>query len=252
MIADENESRENDAKEARGSVGSLGKALQRAVGVPGQQEARPGRGRSSALMNSARQELLMYLSRNPCSHMRAIARGLGWSMPTVDWHMRKMMGAGIVQEKRVGRKRIFYITGQVSSEDQRACTHLSQEIPRRLLKAVAATPGLTQGELAGKLKQRDIGRHLKTLVALGLLAEMRDGRFKRYFLDPAVMDRDRCYQKQAKTFKKDILRMLRTDGLDAWVMTARDGLLEIDISVGRSKRTIILHVTPFAALMSGR
>ena len=252
-MADEKERPEKNAKEARRASGSLGKALQRAVGVPaGEQDTRAGRGRSSTLMNIARQDLLMYLSRNPCCHMRAIARGLGWSMPTVDWHVRKMIGAGIVQEKRVGRKRIFYITGQVSGEDQRACVHLSQEVPRRLMKAVAATPGLTQGELAVKIKQKDIGRHLKTLLALGLLAEMRDGRFKRYFLDPSVKNRDRCYIRQAKTFKKDILRMLRTDGLDAWVMTARDGLLEIDVSVGGRKRTIILHVTPFAALMSGR
>lgn len=63
--------------------------------------SRPERKKESVLMNQTRQLILQYLCKYPCSRLEALSKDLELSMPTVKWHLEKMIDSNFISLKKL-------------------------------------------------------------------------------------------------------------------------------------------------------
>lgn len=93
------------------------------------------------LKNENARTIVAYLLAHPGGHQREIARALGVNHGTVRWHLKKLVGAGFVNEHADGSAYKYYIS-------QEGMEYLSQsgEISAIEGEAPAQPPAVTGGE----------------------------------------------------------------------------------------------------------
>ena len=68
---------------------------------------------------------------------------------------------------------------------------LADTTRRRLLSLIAASPGITTGELAARttnMTRWGVMKHLDVLAATGLIQTLPEGRRRRHFHEPAALE----------------------------------------------------------------
>ena len=242
-----------DNKSDDGKRTSLGTALRRAVGYEEltDDEKRRERGRTSILMNGSRQNIFQLLCDRPCAHLRLIARTLKISAPTAEWHLRKLVKAGLVGRQMVGKKKVYYPTDFVAQDDIKAFSMFNEELPRKVLQELTSTPGLSQKDLREKLGKGALSRCLCDMRACGILDTITSGRFVHYYIDKGLIARDRDYAGRMRQFRKETLKRFAKDGLSPKIIRARENRIEIEVMSGPKKNLIIVHTRPFSFLLAG-
>jgi DNA-binding transcriptional ArsR family regulator len=233
--------------------GGLGKALRQAVGYEelGEDEKRRERGRESILMNEARQDIFQLLCDRPCAHLRLVARVLKISAPTADWHLGKLVRAGIVSRQMVGKKRVYFPKDFVALGDIKTFAMLNKELPRKILQELTAEPGLSQTDLRQRLSKGAMSRCLSDMRDCGILDTITSGRFVHYYIDKGLLARDREYAGRMRQFRRETLKRFARDGLSPRIVRARENRIEIEVMSGPRTRQLVIHTRPFAFLLAG-
>ena len=226
----------------------LGEALKAAVSEG--YEPAEGAAAKSALMNENRRRVFEYLAWHPCATAGEVARALAVSDPTASWHLAKLVEAGYAQAARRGSGRGFCASDLGLQESEMSIwAALSERGAPRALAHVLTTPGLTTGQLAGKMVQRSAGRALRALREAGLVVAVVDGRFHRYYPGGAVSAIERSAPRRLRDFRRRLVRRLERDRLAPEVRMAPGDILEVDVRFGAERATLRL---PAASLLAGR
>lgn len=66
----------------------------------------------SVLAMETPRELLLHLIEQPDSSQDELAHSLGVSQPTVSWHLKRLVGLGILQKHQTGRAATYNVAGK--------------------------------------------------------------------------------------------------------------------------------------------
>lgn len=224
----------------------IGDALKRAIAQESAVgEVEKDKESESLLLNTTRLEIFQFLCKNPCSRLRAIAKALDVAVPTVDWHLRKMVDRGLLTVKTVGKNKIFYPKEMIDPEDIEVLSILSGDKSRLILRTIADNPGITQSKLCQKvgMYQQEVGWCTTNLTERGVLSCVRDGRFKHYYINENLENVLRSDRKRRNLFKKTIVTALKRDGLNPEIVRSRGNALIIEISRGKEKMILKVNLS---------
>lgn len=229
----------------------VGKAFEKMIGRKEPEEKEERRG-ISLLMNPMRRRLFEYLCIHPCSHLSDISNALKVSPNTTKWHLDKLREGRIVVSKISGRRMVYYPAGLVSQESLGIFELLSEGRMRELYVHLVDNPGSTQSNLAKSLKvsNQTITRATQKLEKLGLASKIQDGIYTRFFpTDFLMRKRDENFSRQ-KTFQKNILKRLDSEGLKPRVVRRESVSLILEIRLGTDKAILNVSTDPFTTVLA--
>lgn len=127
--------------------------------------------------------LLRFIQENPGCHLRQLKKELGLAMGTVQYQLDRLEKAGRISSTRRGLYRYYFPAG-VLDDEKGILQVLSQETAREILMFIIERADSTQTDIASKIgiSSPSVSWHIKRLTDLGLITEVKEGKFKRYRL----------------------------------------------------------------------
>jgi len=134
--------------------------------------------------NANTEKTLQYIQTHPGSHLREIKRSLDMGMGTVQYHLDLLEKQGkIISERQNFRK--FYFPVGLFAENQRTLLKIiKQDTAREILLFIVEQKNPTQQEIVNKIQisAASVTWHLNRLKRIDIIDEIRDGKYKRYYL----------------------------------------------------------------------
>src|SRR4249920_1714705 len=169
-------------------------------------------------------KVLYFIQDNPGSHLRRIKREMGISMGTVQYHLDKLEKMGRVTSTRRGLYKYYFAAVLFKENEKDILEVLTHETARKILMFILEQKNPTQTDIVNsvRISPRSISWHVGRLVALKIITEIKDGKYKRYQLhenDP-----------------KYILTLLKSyypSVWDKWSMRLVEMFLSLSISRGK-------------------
>ena len=134
--------------------------------------------------NSNTERVLLFIEQNPGCHLRQIKRDLDMSMGTVQYHLNLLEKAGKITSERHSLHRFYFPVAIFEKHDKNILKILNQETAREILMLVIEKRNPTQTDIVEKVQisAASVNWHIVRLIDLGIITEVRDGKFKRYLL----------------------------------------------------------------------
>lgn len=229
----------------------VGRALERMVKQE-EPDKREERRDVSLLMNSVRRRLFEFLCVHPCSRLSDISSTLKVSTNTARWHLRKLMGGGLVFMKRSGGRTLYYPFDFVSLEHIPIFEFLSESRMRNLYVHLVDHPGSTQSDLAKSMKMSNQAtiRATKKTESLGLVSRIQDGVYARYFPTELLIMLKEDSSSRMKAFQDSILKRLNSEGLKPKIIRRESGLIMIEFVSGSEKGVLNISTDPFTTALA--
>lgn len=140
--------------------------------------------RKNILEHEARRDLYTMICRHPGQDSKSLASLCGLNEHTAKYHLDRIATAGYVTLCTAGGVNHYFENhGAYTEKEQALISRLHTGTPGRILNEVSDSPGLTRGELAGRLCVSGpvITRSVQVLIEEDLISEVRDGKFRRYY-----------------------------------------------------------------------
>ena len=165
-------------------------------------------------------KVLCFIQDNPGCHLRRIKREIGISMGTVQYHLHKLEKMGRVTSTRRGLYKYYFPTGLFRENEKEILEVLTHETARKILMFIIEQKSPTQTDIVNsvRISARSISWHVGRLIALKMIREIKDGKYKRY---------------QLQDDAKDILTLLRSyypSVWDKWSMRVVEMFLSLSSS----------------------
>lgn len=125
-----------------------------------------------------RARIYEYIKRHPGVHITQIERELKMAPGNLAYHMRRLSEAGMVKSLRYGLRTFIFPADLFGEKQEVLMGLLTLTTPRDILLCILETPGITQKELASRLRHSapTIWWHIDRLARLGVISRKRDGR----------------------------------------------------------------------------
>jgi predicted transcriptional regulator len=138
---------------------------------------------SGAMHHPVREEIVRRVRERPGIHESQLARDMGLGHTHVQYHLRVLTDAGVVEVRRFGGLKCIFELGR-HSQTEKALAMSDRGRTKDLLAIVAAEPGIAQRGLAKKLGMSDssVKWHLQRLEGAGLVSTERARGMKRVWL----------------------------------------------------------------------
>ena len=126
-------------------------------------------------------EICRFILKNPGCYLRSIGKQLGIAMGTTQYHLNRLEKMGIITSKKRFHRSYFPSSVNLES-DKKILQIISQERTRQIILQIIERRRPTQIELYKHIgiPRSSIGWHLQQLLAIDIVEEIRDGRYKRY------------------------------------------------------------------------
>jgi len=165
-------------------------------------------------------KVLYFIQDNPGCHLRRIKREIGISMGTVQYHLHKLEKMGRVTSTRRGLYKYYFPSGLFRENEKEILEVLTHETARKILMFIIEQKSPTQTDIVNsvRISARSISWHVGRLIALKMIREIKDGKYKRY---------------QVQDDAKDILTLLRSyypSVWDKWSMRVVEMFLSLSSS----------------------
>ena len=164
------------------------------------------------------ERIFSYIKKNPGCHLRQIKRDLGLSMGTAQYHLNNLEKSGRVISEKYNLQRYYFLTGIFKENEKNILKVLTQNTARQILMLILEQKRPTQSEIVTNLKisAASVNWHMKRLLELGIIFEIKEGKFKIYqlALDP-----------------KEIIELLKNYHPNLWSKWS-DRLAEMFLSFG--------------------
>jgi predicted transcriptional regulator len=165
-------------------------------------------------------KVLCFIQDNPGCHLRRIKREIGISMGTVQYHLHKLEKMGRVTSTRRGLYKYYFPAGLFRENQKEILEVLTHETARKILMFIIEQKSPTQTDIVNsvRISARSISWHVGRLIALKMIREIKDGKYKRY---------------QLQDDAKDILTLLRSyypSVWDKWSMRVVEMFLSLSSS----------------------
>ena len=165
-------------------------------------------------------KVLCFIQDNPGCHLRRIKREIGISMGTVQYHLHKLEKMGRVTSTRRGLYKYYFPSGLFRENEKEILEVLTHETARKILMFIIEQKSPTQTDIVNsvRISARSISWHVGRLIALKMIREIKEGKYKRY---------------QLQDDAKDILTLLRSyypSVWDKWSMRVVEMFLSLSSS----------------------
>lgn len=165
-------------------------------------------------------KVLCFIQDNPGCHLRRIKREIGISMGTVQYHLHKLEKMGRVTSSRRGLYKYYFPAGLFRENEKEILEVLTHETARKILMFIIEQKSPTQTDIVNsvRISARSISWHVGRLIALKMIREIKDGKYKRY---------------QLQDDAKDVLTLLRSyypSVWDKWSMRVVEMFLSLSSS----------------------
>jgi predicted transcriptional regulator len=109
---------------------------------------------------------------------------MGISMGTVQYQLDKLEKKGRVTSTRRGLYKYYFPIGLFKDNEKDILEVLTHETARKILMFILEQKSPTQTDIVNnvRISARSISWHVGRLIALKIITEIRDGRYKRYEL----------------------------------------------------------------------
>ena len=167
------------------------------------------------------EKVLCFIQDNPGCHLRRIKRAMNVSMGTVQYQLEKLEKMGRITSSRRGLYKYYFAAGLFKEDEKEILEVLTHETARKILMFIIEQKSPTQTDIVNsvKISARSISWHVRRLVALKIITEIKDGKYKRYQL----------HENDAK----NILTLLKSyypSIWDKWSMRVVEMFLSLSIS----------------------
>ena len=135
----------------------------------------------------SRRRLYRRIRARPGEYLRELQRETGLAMGALEYHLGELERSGLVTVLQDANKR--YFPADMDRRDKPVLAFLRQTLPRRVLVLVLREGPVSKARLVAALDVpvSTLNHHLRKLVEVGLLQDVRDSREATY----AVADPDR-------------------------------------------------------------
>jgi predicted transcriptional regulator len=106
-------------------------------------------------------------------------------MGTVQYHLARLEKAGRIASNRHGLFRYYFPIGVFQDNEKNLLEILSQETARDILIFIIEQKNPTQTDIVDRIgvSAASVSWHVSRLTKLGLISEIREGKYKRYQLN---------------------------------------------------------------------
>lgn len=162
----------------------------------------------------SRREIYASVRDAPGIHVRELERRHDYAKGTLQYHLRELERAGLVEAHDDGKFTRYYASDDGFDDDDRAVlSALRRKNSRRIVAYLAAEGPLSTSELAARIERSPstTSWHLSRLAEAGVVEKERDGRAVNYSLtDPERVER--LYT----TYRRSVTDRLLDGVLDVW------------------------------------
>jgi len=129
--------------------------------------------------------ILQYIQENPGCHLRLIKRELEISIGTVQYHLARLEKVGKITANRSGLYKYYFPAGVFEKDQKNLFQIMGQETAREILMTIIEQKCPTQKDIVKRIRisSAAINWHIRRLINLNIIHEVRDGKYKRYQLD---------------------------------------------------------------------
>jgi predicted transcriptional regulator len=129
-------------------------------------------------------KVLCFIQDNPGCHLRRIKRGMNVSMGSVQYQLDKLEKMGRITSSRRGLYKYYFAAGLFKENEKDILEVLTHETARKILIFILEQKNPTQTDIVNsvRISPRSISWHVGRLVALKIITEIKDGKYKRYQL----------------------------------------------------------------------
>ncbi|MEE9151976.1 MAG: winged helix-turn-helix transcriptional regulator [Thermoplasmata archaeon] len=207
--------------------------------------------KETIIMNPRRQEILQYLCKYPCTRLSKIAKDLDLSVAATKWHLERLAEKEFIVKEEVNGDFVFYPTNMIGEKEVQTFAIINLERATPILRRILSNTGINQKDLCDnvQLNQRTVVSHTSELERVGLIESIQDGKFRRYYPTELIKSMGEDYRRRAGEFRKNLLKMLKKDGVSPRVMRSTDKALHVKITVGEKKTVLELNIQPFTSVL---
>jgi predicted transcriptional regulator len=129
-------------------------------------------------------KLLSFIQDNPGYHLRRIKRAMGVSMGTVQYQLDRLEKSGKITSTRRGLYKYYFPVGVFKEKEKEILEILTHETARKILLFIIEQKNPTQTHIVNEMKisTASVSWHVKRLIDLKILDEIKEGRYKKYQL----------------------------------------------------------------------
>lgn len=130
------------------------------------------------LANENRARIHELAGEEPGIHYAELRRRLDVSRGALEHHLGRLLEADLLVEKRANGYRCLFLAGHLDERTRRGLAQVRSESARRLVRTLAAEPGLGVRELARTIDRSPstVSHHLDTLREAGIVEGTERGR----------------------------------------------------------------------------
>jgi predicted transcriptional regulator len=168
--------------------------------------------------------ILLFVQNNPGCYLRKIKEMIQISQGTVQYHTDRLEKAGKITSTRSGLYKHYFPVGVFEKNEKEILQTLGQETARRILMILVEQQKPTQTDIVKntRLSPSSINWHMRRLIDLRLVMEIKEGKHRIYQLE----DRE--------TTSKYITTLMRNYYPAIWEKWS-DRLIDIFLSMSRSE-----------------
>lgn len=146
-----------------------------------------------------REQIFGYISNNPGSHLRKIARGLDMRLSTLRYHLDHLEKRGQIVSQKQNNLKIYFASGKLKPEEKALTQLLQQKRFRDIIMVLINSPGSTFSQIAEQLSMSPstASKYINILEDREVLSHEKVGRQKRYRIND-----ERSVIELLKTYKK--------------------------------------------------
>jgi predicted transcriptional regulator len=130
------------------------------------------------------EKVLSFIKDNPGSHLRRIKRTMGISMGTVQYQLDRLEKMGRITSTRRGLYKYYFPAGLFKEREKEILEVLTHETARKILMFIIEQKNPSQTDIVNsvRISARSVSWHVRRLIDLKIVDEIKEGRYKRYEL----------------------------------------------------------------------
>jgi CheY-like chemotaxis protein len=151
-----------------------------------------------------RDKIFAYISNNPGSHLRKIARELKISLSTLRYHLDQLEKNRLIVSQKQYNLKIYFVSSKLKPEERALTQLLQQKRFRDIILILVESPGSTFSQISEKLSisHSTASKYINILEDRKILSHEKVGRKKRYRIND-----EKSVIELLKTYKKFVTDM---------------------------------------------
>ncbi len=138
--------------------------------------------KEDSLALGTRRDIYNLILSHPGLHEREIARKMGISLSTLDYHLHYLEKREIIVSKKDGRYTRYFASFKVGNQNKKIIAILRQKTPRSIVLFLLTNPDSIHKDICREVKKSPstVSFHLKKMVDAGIVEATSLGRETSY------------------------------------------------------------------------